>query len=61
MFFFFSFSPSLLENPIDDKVQAESVDGTARDWSEINCLKSQDAFPVSEKPFQTALLWKDQF
>lgn len=31
-------SPNLLENPIDDKVQAESVDGTTRDWSEINCV-----------------------
>lgn len=35
---FFSPSPKLLENPIDDKVQAESVDGTTHDWSEINCV-----------------------
>lgn len=31
-------SPNPLENPIDDKVQAESVDGTTHDWREINCV-----------------------
>lgn len=36
--FYFPPPPNLLENPIDDKVQAESVDGTTRDWSEINCV-----------------------
>lgn len=28
----------LLENPIDDQVQAESVDGMIHDWREINCV-----------------------
>lgn len=30
------FFPSLLEDPISDKVQTESVDGMIHDWRKIN-------------------------
>lgn len=55
-FFFPPPFPNLLENPIDDKVQAESVDGTTRDWSEINCVwKVQKLFQRRKSHFRQ--LW----